>query len=320
MKIKLTLITATGVISGLSLGPFNVAQAIEPPPDDAQPPAALREDDGAELSPAVKQESSPFIGLATATLPGMVAEHLDIEAGTGVIIRTVCPDSPAEKAGLSVNDIILKIDGAEVGNPEAVASAIRDHKVGDRLSVDLIHKGKPSKVEVKLGERPADLTAQIGQEPLMEGIPEDHADRLRGLIEQNLGAFGNGGPNGAVFPDAQFENTFRLMRERMNKALGEAPEDAAEAGKGIQFQQSSTIRMMDNDGSIEIKSSGDSTEVTIRDTDNGIVWTGPWDTEQDKAAAPADIRERVEKINGGAGKGFTFRFGKLKPKPDAIEN
>lgn len=318
MKNKLTLITATGMISGLSLASFNIALAIEPPADDAQPPAALQQDNAVKPAHPAQQENIPFIGLATASLPDMVADHLDIQAGTGVIIRTVVPGSPAEKAGLAANDIILKIDGAEVGNPETVTTAIRDHQVGDRISLDLIHRGKPSKVEVTLTERPADLAAQMEQEPMLDGIPQDQADRLRGLIERNLEAFGNGAPNGAMFPDVQFENTFRMMRERMDKAMGEGPRIAPGVGGGIQFQQSSTIRMMDDDGSIEIKSSGDSTEVTVRDARNEIVWTGPWDTEQDKAAAPADIRERIEKTNAGVGRGFTFRFGKLKP--DTIDN
>ncbi len=38
-------------------------------------------------------------------------------------------------------------------------------------------------------------------------------------------------------------------------------------------------------------------EVTIRDKDNKVSWNGPWDTEQDKAAAPDDVRRRVERLN-----------------------
>jgi hypothetical protein len=250
----------------------------------------------------------------------MVADHLDIASGSGVIIRTVYPGGPAEAAGLSVNDIILSIDGAAVGNPEAVGSLIREHKVGDPLSLMLIHKGKPARVEVTIGGRPADLIAQLGQEPLLEGIPERHADRLRGLLDQNLKAFGHGrGPSG-IFPDAQFEETFRLMRERMNQAMKAASPIEPNGAGGIQFQQSSTIRMMDNMGSIEIKSSGENTEVTVRDLENEMVWTGPWDTDQDKAAVPDDIRERVDRVNAGAGRGFGFRFGKLKPAPNTIDN
>lgn len=309
-----------GIIGAFSVGPFSAVYAIDPPPDEAQPPAALSQQDGPEPNIVKPVKPLPFVGLATATLPEMVADHLDLESGSGVIIRTVYPGGPAEKAGLSVNDIILNIDGTAVNNPEVVSELVGGRQIGDRLSLDLIHKGKPSKVEVTVGERPADLSVQLDQEPMLEGIPELQADRLRGLLEQNRKAFGFGRDPSELFPDAQFEETFKMMRERMNQAMEAAPLIDPKGAGGIRLQRSSTIRMMDNDGSIEIKSSGENTEVTVRDIDNQIVWTGPWDTEQDKAAAPEEIRERINRVNAGAGKGFGFRFRNLKPAPDAIEN
>ena len=38
-------------------------------------------------------------------------------------------------------------------------------------------------------------------------------------------------------------------------------------------------------------------EVTLRDKDNKVVWSGPWDTDQDKAAAPEDVRKRIEHLH-----------------------
>lgn len=320
MNPKLTIMSLGGIIGAISVGPFSAVYAIDPPPDEAQPPAALNQQDAPEPNVEKPAKPLPFVGLATATLPEMVADHLDLDSGSGVIIRTVYPGGPAEKAGLSVNDVILSIDGTAVGNPEVITELVGRRQIGDRLSLALIHKGKPSKVEVTVGERPADLNVQLDQEPMLEGIPELQADRLRGLLEQNRKAFGLGNDPGGLFPDAQFEEAFKMMRERMNQAMEAAPliEPKGE-GEG-QLLRSSTVRMMDNDGSIEIKSTGENTEVTVRDLDNQITWTGPWDTEQDKAAAPEDIRERINRVKVIPGKGFGFRFGNLKPAPDLPDN
>ncbi len=319
MKMKFGIFSATGLIGGLSVCSFTHPLAIEPPPDDAQPPAALLGDDAAP-SPApapVAEANLPFMGLSTASVPEMIADHLGIENGTGVIIRTVCPDSPAHKAGLSENDIILSLDGETVGDPDSFSAAIRSRKVGERMKVDLIHKGKPAKVEVTLTERPAELSAQLDHAPLLDGIPRDHADRLRGLIEQNLlQPFGGGHPG--AFPDQQFENTFRMMRERMNRAFED--EVLPGTGGGIGFQQNSTIRLMDSEGSVEIKSSKGATDVTVRGTDNKVVWAGPWNTDEEKKAAPKEIRDRIDRVNSNSGSGFSFRFGKLRSEPDTIDN
>ncbi len=315
MKIRFSIITAGGLIGGLTT--FPSAQAIEPPPENATPPAALLQE---EIAPAKATDSSPFVGVATAAVPDMLADHLGLTDGSGVIIRTVCPDSPAEKAGLSVNDIITSLDGKVITDPDGFSAAVRDRKAGERIKMDLIHKGKPAKVEVTLTTRPADATAQLESEPFLEGIPKIHADRLRGLIEQNLGAFGQGGQGN--FPDKQFENTFRQMRERMNRALDDQakPMPGSDNNGSLNFQQNSTIRLMDGEGSVEINSAEGDTKVKVRGKDNKIVWAGPWNSDEDKASAPAEIRERIEKVNSGSGTGFSFRFGKLGSEPDTIDN
>ena len=312
MRMKARTVPAAGIIGCLTLCPAAFLIAIDPPPDNAKPPAALlgRGQNGSE--------KLPYLGLSTARIPGMVAEHLGLAEGNGVIVRTVCPNSPADSAGFAVNDIILSIGGEPVADSDAFSESIRARKAGDKLELEIIRKGKPDKVEVILAERPAELNAHLGADPLLEGLPKAHADRIRDLMDMNIQGLG------ADFPEKRFENTFRMMRERMNRAFEEEipPIVQGEDG-GIRFQQNSTVRLMDNEGSIEIRSSDGNTEVTVRDSSNRLVWQGPWNSEEEKQAAPQEVRERIDRVNVGSanGKGFTFRFGKLGGKQDdMIEN
>jgi hypothetical protein len=65
-----------------------------------------------------------------------------------------------------------------------------------------------------------------------------------------------------------------------------------------------------------VKSSDGSKEVTVRDAQDNVIWTGPWDTEQDKAAAPAEVRKRVDSLNlDTTFKGGGLRFQMNKPAP-----
>lgn len=304
MKNRLTIFSATGIVGGLTVFSFTTALAIEPPPDESKPPAALLGDTmeapGINTPPKAR-ESAAFLGVATAEVPGIVSDHLGIDAGTGVIISTVSPGSPAEKAGLSVNDIITAVDGNVITGPDHFSMTIGGSKVGDRIAMDLIHKGKPAKVEVTLIERPTEKDSGVMKQPFLDGLPKAQADRLRGLLEENLRYFGDDNFEGMMQPG--FENNFREMRDQLWRGLDN------ESGDTSGFSQNSTIRLMDQEGSVEIKSSDGSTSVTVRDTDNTIVWEGPWDSDEDKAAAPEGIRERIDRV--GAGKGFNFRFGTL---------
>lgn len=309
----LSPILTAGVIGVFSLFAINTALAIEPPPDNAKPPAAML--NRAEKIDEV-QAKLPFIGVVTASLPDMVADHLNLKQGTGVIVRTVIPNSPADQSGLKTNDIILNINETDVNDPEAFSAKIRSMKIGDKLKLKTIQQGKPADIQVTLGERPADQIAGgfpdqfPNQEPLLDGLPDAHAQRLRDLIERNLGALGQNELNEMLIPDGRLDDRFRMLRERMDRAFEDAPNFRQDSSPNFQFKRQSTIRMMDQEGSVEIKSNGETSEAIVRDQANEILWSGPWDTEEDKAAAPNDIRERIDKLNIQQGNGFSFRLGR----------
>ncbi len=302
-------IGAIGIVSLISAYP---GMAIEPPADDAEPPAALQ--NKIQPKPGLRETKQAFIGVVTAPLPEMVADHLKMKPGTGLIVRTVLPDSPADKSGLKTNDIILNVNDAPVNDPETLSEKIRAHKIGDKLKLQTIQRGQPSTLEVTLGERPAGQIADLSnQQPLLEGIPETQAKRLRDMIERNLNAFGQDSLQpfeNMLVPDQLMDQQFKMLREHMNKALEDTPETQPDLKPGFHLQQQSVIRMMDNEGSVEFKRTGKSSEVIVRDPDEKVVWSGPWDTAQDKAAAPDEIRERIEKLQINEGDGIHLRFGK----------
>jgi serine protease Do len=302
-------ILAVGAVGVFSLLGGNAVLAIEPAPDNSKPPAALLDQPG-KIDEA--EAKLPFIGVVTASLPEMVADHVNLKHGIGLIVRTVMPESPAALAGLKPNDIILKVNETAVNEPEAFSAKIRSFKIGDKLSLKTIQKGAPAEVAVTLAERPADAIAVLpNEEPLLlEGVPDGQAMRLRDLIERNLGQLGENGLEEMLVPDPRANEQLQMLRERLNQAMGGEKKINPEQAPDVQFQQKSTIRMMDHEGSVEIKSSGENAEVVVRNKANEIVWSGPWDTEQDKAAAPDDIRERIEKLNIQKGKGFSLRLGR----------
>jgi hypothetical protein len=329
MKRNLKIIYSGRLLTGMILLPFGSALAIDPPEDDAKPPAALRkkeENRSGSNIPNSLQEGIPFIGIATASLPEMVSDHLGIEPGAGVIIRTIQPESSASKAGLAIHDIILKIGEEPVRSPEELSSLIRSKNIGDPVVFKIIHRGERTDIKVTVGERPPGRVAGFDQAPMLEGLPEGDAIRLRDLIERNLQSFGNRNRNrnpglgNHLPPNDEFEKTFREMRDRLNQRSGELPQLDGAGGGIMRLESSSTVRMMDSEGSVEIKTSGDETEAIVRDRSNEIVWSGPWNSEEDKAAAPEGVRSRIDRANSTTEGSFSLRFRSLIPSPDSIEN
>jgi hypothetical protein len=165
----------------------------------------------------------------------------------------------------------------------------------------VIHKGKPTGLDVALGTRPQALEDMPDMQALegapLEGVPKEMQDRIRdmkqriGAMELKIGGLGNGNVQGL-------------------QGMGK-----------IEIHNGASFRMMDPNGSIEMKSNDDGKEITIRDPNDKVTWSGPWDTEQDKAAAPADIRQRIERLNlDNRANGNRFHFnmgmGGIIPQPD----
>ncbi|MGB1129565.1 MAG: hypothetical protein ACPG4K_05915, partial [Haloferula sp.] len=76
--------------------------------------------------------------------------------------------------------------------------------------------------------------------------------------------------------------------------------------------------------------SNGSKEARVYDKQGELLWEGPYDTEQDKAAVPDDIRERIERLNfdiRGNGKEMQLRLNpnrfrpldQVEPAPEADE-
>ncbi len=98
-----------------------------------------------EVLPALSRGETikrPYLGVTTSAHPG------------GAEIQAVKPGSPAEDAGLEAGDVITRVDGNPVRDPDDVAEAVADLKPGDRVGVEVTEGGQERTVNVELGTRP----------------------------------------------------------------------------------------------------------------------------------------------------------------------
>jgi len=77
----------------------------------------------------------------------------DEEAGIKVI--QTAPDSPASKAGLQADDIIVEFDGAKAESWESLTEKATSKNAGDKIKVKVIRSGETKEIEVVMEERPS---------------------------------------------------------------------------------------------------------------------------------------------------------------------
>jgi serine protease Do len=285
------------------------ALALEAPADDAPPPPtqgrkqALPRFDLTEPAAEPLAEAA-FLGVVTGILPPLLTEHLALKTGEGVLIRSLVPGSPAEQAGIAINDVVTKISGESVGSPKEISARIATHKPGESVKFEFIHKGQRLTKDITLGNKPNE-PARPQAEPLaqlnLDGFPEELADRVRDAIAGNIGDL-NLDEDAALLPPQVGDAMQKLQQNRLGlqATLGKLGESRLmlDAMK-LKLRTSlatSTMMMTDDKGCVETQASGGSTEVTVRDPSGEVTWRGPWNTVQDKAAAPEDVRKRVEAL------------------------
>jgi hypothetical protein len=112
-------------------------------------------------------EKRPYVGvrLDPQPLPRLLSKHLGLEPGQGIRIRNVQVGSPAEKAGLERDDIIVAFDGESVTDMDKFVAAVRDAGLSGAVPMEVIHLGKRRQLQVELEPLTDDVEWKYPSEP-----------------------------------------------------------------------------------------------------------------------------------------------------------
>ena len=94
--------------------------------------------------------AKPYIGV---TVSDVSEETMGYGLPAGAAVKAVSEDSPAEKAGLQVNDIITAVNGKEISGRTGLSEAVSAASVGDTLTLTVYRQGNTIRVDVTVGEQ-----------------------------------------------------------------------------------------------------------------------------------------------------------------------
>jgi serine protease Do len=107
----------------------------------------------------------PWLGVRFLPLTPRIAEENKLKYTYGALLKSngkedisVVPGSPADKAGLVENDIILEVNGKKLEDNDSLPKEISKFNVGDEITLKIFHKEKEKEVKVKLEEFPVNQT------------------------------------------------------------------------------------------------------------------------------------------------------------------
>jgi serine protease Do len=92
-----------------------------------------------------------WLGVQGADLDMTTAKDLGLQGGAK--LAAVVADSPAQQAGLLVDDVITSVDGTDVSSMTGLVLVLRSHDPGDVVDIAYLRDGQPQTCTVTLAEK-----------------------------------------------------------------------------------------------------------------------------------------------------------------------
>ncbi|MDI1320524.1 MAG: PDZ domain-containing protein [bacterium] len=260
----------------------------------------------------VEKEKVTYLGVETAPVNRTLSAQLGLPRDTGLIVTNVLEKSPAAEV-LKEDDVLIRLDDQLLVNTQQLGVLVRGKKDGDEIKLTLMRGGKELTVKAKL---------------TVHEVP-----RMADTFFLRNGGPGGGDWQGFLPPDAL------AGLERLHDLPGMGPDEARDVlrmigrarahggllngpgvhilgrkGKGstILDLPKSNISYSDDEGSIEIKSNDTQRSLTVRNAKGEVAFSGPINTEEERDKLPAEVKQRLEKLDSDT---FDFEVGKdFKPE------
>jgi membrane-associated protease RseP (regulator of RpoE activity) len=154
-----------------------LAQQVAPAPPAGEPALPMPPDGPQNFSFFISGGS--FLGVYTEDVSKDNMGRYNLREVRGVGVTQVAKDSPAEKAGLRKDDVILRFDGESVTSTRKLTRLVSEVAPDQTVRLGISRGGSEQEVSVTIAKRNESINAGEGFRALqgMQGMPD-----LRGLI------------------------------------------------------------------------------------------------------------------------------------------
>ncbi len=105
----------------------------------------------------------PYIGVSYQSMDQQMAGALNSPTTQGVVVQQVEAGSPAAKAGIQQNDIILAVNGSPIDQDHPLVTVLFSHKPGETVTLNVLRGSQQMQIKLTLGVHPTgQLSTPVG--------------------------------------------------------------------------------------------------------------------------------------------------------------
>jgi serine protease Do len=98
-----------------------------------------------------------WVGVTVMDITPQAAAAFGLSHRNGLLVREIQLDSPADKSGLKVGDLITAVNGAQVRTSYDANRMIFGAKIGDKISFDVVRGSETKRLTVVLEEKSSEI-------------------------------------------------------------------------------------------------------------------------------------------------------------------
>ncbi len=260
-----------------------------------------------------------WLGVSTEEAPDALSSQLGLLPGDGLVVIYVQPESPAAKAGLKKNDVLVGLGDQLLVHPGQLRKLVRRQKEGDTIDLKFFRSGKKQELSAKLAKTTerADTLEGTKREYQVQLDPQNSESvheftRTTHPLHQYVGFTRN-----AV--NVEVERSIEEARQALHDAIlrnqcfamalgGDAVNVQALTGNGC--NTNTTVTLTKNGKSVKtvVKADTNGTYVivanprkrlTVHDKDGKLVYDAEIETKEDQQKVPANLWPEVEPMLKG---------------------
>jgi serine protease Do len=128
------------------------------------------------------QQPGGYLGVSLADVGAEEVKRLGLADERGAVVKDVTGESPAERAGIKADDVVLSYEGETVRSAAHLSRLVRETPPGRKVAVGVSRGGSRQQLEVTVGE-PRRLAEALDRlrDLKIEGLDDLHLEGLEGL-------------------------------------------------------------------------------------------------------------------------------------------
>ena len=100
--------------------------------------------------------NKPYLAITGGTMTSQMAAQYRYDVDSGVFVYSVEEGGAADKAGLKMGDVIIKVDDTDITSMEDLTAVKKQYSAGDTATFTIYREGQETTVEVTWDSVPAD--------------------------------------------------------------------------------------------------------------------------------------------------------------------